>query len=487
MSTNSSKVIAVLAFTVLSGFGHGCAGGGGGGNGGGGGGNGAGERGGTCDPSAPECSDGLVCEVVLEADAQCAVPVRIRGIVQDITDDTPIADALVQAVDVNGTAVGTTAVTDGDGRFLLVVPAVRDADGVPVEGSYTLRAQAASYQEFPTAIRPALPLDTASAITEDEGWLIESTLTTVKLISLPGDTSNLGSITGTVQGETVRSTLVVAEGGGEALTGFSDSEGSYTIFNVPAGEYTVWGYAAGVQFHPQTASLQAGENQTGVDLAESEAPLSTVSGTVQIVNAPGDSVTSVVLAVESTFVEGPNRGKVPPGLRVGEVTGTFVFENVPDGRYVVLAAFENDGLVRDPDQTIGGTQIVRIEAPDPEMGTTVTLPEGFKVTGALAVTAPGMDGPEEVFTTAPQLEWEDDSSEDGYELRVFDAFGTQLWSDEIGSVSGSASVTHTYGGPPLEAGMFYQFRATSFRDRNGVRSAISSTEDLTGVFFFLGH
>jgi len=34
--------------------------------------------------------------------------------------------------------------------------------------------------------------------------------------------------------------------------------------------------------------------------------------------------------------------------------------------------------------------------------------------------------------------------------------------------------------------MFYQFRATSFRERSGVRTHISSTEDLKGVFFFMG-
>ena len=50
---------------------------------------------------------------------------------------------------------------------------------------------------------------------------------------------------------------------------------------------------------------------------------------------------------------------------------------------------------------------------------------------------------------------------------------------------GSTTVTDTYAGPALETGLYYQFRATSFRDKNGVRTAISSTEDLTGVFQFL--
>jgi len=440
---------------------------------------------GTCDLAAPECPEGMVCNAVLDGDPRCATPVVIRGIVQDLADGTPVIGALVQAVDVNGAAVGTSGETDESGAYTLTVPVLRDENGDPVEGTFTLRVQAATYQEFPTAIRPALPLDATTAQAGEADWVIENALTTVGLIALPGDTSNLGSISGAVQAESNAGILMVAEGGGTAFTGFSDSEGIYTIFNVPAGTYDVRGYAIGVQLDPAITTLQNGESKVGVDVSESDRPLSTVSGNVQIVNAPGEAKTSVVLAVESTFVEAAGRGAVPPGLRIGDITGVFSFEGVPDGRYVVLAAFENDGLVRDPDQTIGGTATVRIEVPDPALGNTVDLPEGFKVTGALAVITPGADGPEQVLTTTPDLEWEDDSSEDGYEIHVFDAFGNEIWNDEIGPVSGSATVTHAYAGPSLEPGMFYQFRVMSFREKDELRTAISTTEDLMGVFFTL--
>lgn len=448
------------------------------------GGGGRGGQSGACDPNEPDCPNGMVCNLVTDGQAFCAMPVTLRGTVVNIGTEEPIADARVQAVDVNGAAVGSSGVTDEAGGYTIIVPAIRDAEGMPVDGSYTLRAQAQSFQEFPTAIRPALPIDVTAAELLDSGWIIENTLTTIALIVLPGDTSDLGSISGAISSNVNAGVLVIAEAEGAALIGFSDSDGGYTIFNVPAGSYTVQGYAAGLQLDPIATSVQDGEAVEGVDLTEADRPLNSVSGSVQIVNAPGDSQTSIVLALESTFVEGAGRGAVPPGLRVGNITGAFTMENVPDGRYVVLAAFENDDLVRDPDQTIGGTQTVSIELPGPT-GTTFTLSEGFKVTGALAVTTPGADGPEEVTTTVPTFEWEDDSSEDGYEIRVFDAFGTEVWSDEIGPVSGSPTVTHVYGGPDLASGMFYQFRATSFRDKNGVRTAISRTEDLKGVFFRL--
>jgi hypothetical protein len=169
---------------------------------------------------------------------------------------------------------------------------------------------------------------------------------------------------------------------------------------------------------------------------------------------------------------------------VGEVTGAFTFEDVPDGRYVVLAAFENDDLVRDPDESIGGTQIVHIQVPDPNMGNTITIAEGFKVTEALAVVSPGKDAPEQVTSPTPTFIWADDSSEKGYEIIVRDAYGELIWSDEIDGVSGSATADYTYPGAPeapaLEEGMYYQFKVFSISNSDDY---ISTTEDLRGVFF----
>jgi len=451
---------------------------------------------GTCDLADPTCAEGLVCEVTTAGtDGICAAPMLIRGLVLNIADDTPIEGALVQAVDINGAAVGTSGQTDADGAYEITVPAVRDENGDPVGGSYTLRAQAMAFQAFPTAIRPALPIDAQTATigtVETEGepntteFVLENTLTTIKLIALPGDTSQLGSISGTIQADRNAGLLVVAEGGAEALTGFSDSEGLYTIFNVPAGTYTVQGYAAGVQLDAATTTLAATELQEGIDLLAADRPLNSVSGSVQLVNASCGVVTSVVLAVESTFVEAAARGEVPPGLRVGDINGAFTIAEVPDGSYVVLAAFENDCLVRDPDTSISGTQIVHVTVPDPDLGNDLTFSDGFKITGALAITGPGADGPQEITTTTPTLEWEDDSSEDGYEIQVFDAFGNEVWQTELGPSSGTETITLPYGGPALEVGMFYQFRATSFRERNGPRTPISTTEGLRGVFYYLG-
>ena len=84
-----------------------------------------------------------------------------------------------------------------------------------------------------------------------------------------------------------RGVLVVAEGPATA-TAISDIDGAYVIFNVAPGSYTVRGYAAGVQLQPAMASVGAGARAEKVDLQPRDVPVGSVSGSVSIVNAPGD-------------------------------------------------------------------------------------------------------------------------------------------------------------------------------------------------------
>jgi hypothetical protein len=97
---------------------------------------------------------------------------------------------------------------------------------------------------------------------------------------------------------------------------------------------------------------------------------------------------------------------------------------------------------------------------------------------------PGTDEPEAMIT-APMLRWADDSSEDWYEVRVYDAFGKEVWSAlHVVAQSGSSDVSVPYAGP-MDNGMYYQFRVTSWRMPGGNKAAapISASEDLRGVFY----
>jgi sarcosine oxidase gamma subunit len=403
-------------------------------------------------------------------DTQPQKPVMVQGHVYS-SSGAPIAGARVTALDVNDAPVSGTVTTDSKGAYELNASPARG-------GSIKLRAAASGYTAFPSGIRRSLPVNISGAVEQKTAFVFSGPATEIVLEPLenPG---GLGSLSGSVE---LGGVLVVAEGPGVG-TAISDTKGDYVVFNLPAGAYTVRAYAAGSQFPSAAADVVTGQETKDVNLARSGDATGSVSGSVNIVNAPGGSATSVVLVVASTFNDVTLRGEVPRGLRTPktgspDVNGGFTISGVPDGTYKVLAAFENDGLVRDPDTNIAGTQIVEVTV----SGNATTLPTSFKITGALDVVSPGnADVPTEV-TGTPTLIWDDDSSEDYYTVEVFDSFGNIVWSDpNVPGVSGSPTVSVVYGGPALTPGHTYQFRATSWRNTNSGPSPISSTEDLRGV------
>jgi hypothetical protein len=428
----------------------------------------------VCDPAAQTgCDDGLVCEnVENDGTPVCATPLVVQGRVFDLADDGAIAGARLVLLDPNSAPLGAVAVSGDDGRYELRVPTTRHADGTPVAQQVTLRADAATYQSFPSGVRTALPIDTGGAVDEDGKLVVTSALTDVGLLALPAG-AGTGSIAGHVEVPASHGgVLVVAESGASGFTAIADADGDFVVYNLPAGDYQVAAYALGSSWAPASVTLAAAE-EGHVDLALDARALGSVDGSVQIVNGGGASTTSVLLVVESTFEDSLGRGATPPGLRVGDVEGAYHLDGVPAGRYVVLAAFENDGLVRDPDTSIGGTATLHIEVASGQP----TTVEGFKITGALGLVGPGADAPEAVSAT-PTLRWQDDSSEDEYAIVVLDSLGQTVWETSMPGVSGG-SPELVYAGPALEAGMYYQFRVTSLK--NGV--PLARSEDLRGVFF----
>lgn len=435
---------------------------------------------GLCDAVANRgCNDGFACEVVTGGEPACFAPLIVRGDVFDLTNDTGVAGARVVALDVNGSPVSSVAVTATDGTYELRIPTERDSSGAPVRVNLTLRADADGYQSFPSGIRQPIPIDTNAATTEGSGYVVESALSSVGLLPLadPGT----GSISGRVERTpTLTGILVVAEtddAPGSGYSAIADTEGDYRIFNLPAGDYTVRVYALGANHTPATVTLADGASER-VDLSLAATVASNVSGTVNLVE--GAPPTSVILVVASTFDDTLARGETPPGLRAPapgtapDIDGAWTIAGVPAGRYVALAAFENDGAVRD--QSGGGnTDLVFI---DVVAGQDLDIADGFKVTEAIALVSPGGTTPESV-TTAPTLEWERDSSAKDYHVQVFNSLG-ELTMEE--HTYDGAIVSLPYSGP-LDPGMYYQLRVTSYDDADPIPNALAKTEDLRGVFF----
>ncbi|HEY3235195.1 MAG TPA: carboxypeptidase-like regulatory domain-containing protein [Polyangiaceae bacterium] len=425
----------------------------------------------TCTPGlTTECTAGKVCEAVSGGQPACFDPIKVEGKVFDTVTNKGIAGATVVARDANGAAVSGVATTDANGAYSLTVPVTRDAQGNPVVSSatYTLRADAAGYITFPQPPREALPVDMSMPAM----GVVKNSATDIGLIPSGTPAASSGAISGKVLGDKPGGTLIVAGGS----TAVADKDGNYTLFNVAPGTVTVTAYKQGVNYATTTATVTAGKTTTGIDFNVTGVGGSTVSGSVNIVNPGNGSVTSVILVVEDTAKIEPlpsnaARGEMPPGLRAYPVSNAWSIPGVPDGKYVVLAAFENDFLVRDPDTSIGGTEVVHITVPGaPSIA--------FKVTGSLDHPSPDNSQ----FASAPlTFSWDDDSSEKSYKVQLFDALGNEIWNKNIPGVSGSTQASAAYDGAALIPGNLYQFRATSL---SGAGVAISRTEDLRGVFLF---
>ena len=206
-----------------------------------------------CSPSNQVgCDPGLMCEEVQNGNSACYPPVIVKGRVFDLGTDEPIEGAHVLARDANNVAVSDVAVSGADGSYELGVRNPRDADGGLLNNDVTLRADAAGYQTFPLPPRSAIPFDTSSAVGDPP--VLESSVTDIALIALP-DSSGLGSVSGAVLDAAAAGTLVVVGGSanGGGVSGVAGFDGTYTVFNVSAGNVAVHGYKVGLQLDPTSA------------------------------------------------------------------------------------------------------------------------------------------------------------------------------------------------------------------------------------------
>jgi len=433
------------------------------------------------------CSSGQVCEVVQNQEKPaCFNPVQLQGRVFDLSTSSGIGSATVSALDADGAPAALVAITAADGSYVLPIPSTRsDMSGTPIARKVSLRASARNYQNFPAGVRVSLPIDTTAAARADSSkpYVLSSEQTAIGLVGLLNTQLGRPSVSGTVEVSPSQiGVLVVAETTDQPISAIADRSGSFTLFNVPAGAVHLQAYSRGTNYTPLDLSVQGGVDQSGVQIRKSGAGTATLNGSVNLVaGAPGP--TSVVLVVESTFNPTLIRGEVPPGLRAPNpgtapnVSGAWSIAGVPDGKYVVLAAFENDGDVRDPDPNISGTQIQHIVVSG---GAVVGgVQPAFKVTSAVTMVSPGASDAMDAVSSPPVFTWQAYSSSKTYDVVLFDASGNQVWAKNglLAVTSGNNSVT--YDGTPLAAGKIYQWRATA---RANAGNPISLTEELRGVF-----
>lgn len=442
--------------------------------------------GGTCKLDDPDsCPAAQACEVVQgKEEPRCFAPLELRGKVFDLEGGAAVAAAQVSAIDVNGAAIGAIAQSDEAGAYSLRVPTTRaDEKGTPIGVKLTLRASAKDFQTFPSGVRIALPIDTGAAAAEKEGepFVLSGGQADLGLAKLAEAERGTPSISGTVEiAAGQKGALVVAEAlGQQGRSAIAGADGAFTIFNVPAGAWTVRAFSRDVNYTPAAVTVEAGKDLAGVEVKRSDRPTGTVKGSADIVAANGE--TSVVLVVKSTFNANLVRGEVPPGLRTPapgtapDVSGAYELTGVPDGEYVVLAAYENDGLVRDPNTNTSGTELQYVTVTNGA----ASGEANFKVTGAVQLVSPGGGETLDETTATPSFIFKPYSSAKAYDLRVFDSFGNQVWEALALTLDGSGDLKVDYTGPALTPGGIYQWRAVA---KGNAGQPISQTEDLRGVF-----
>lgn len=459
---------------------------------------------GGCNPAdASSCPSGQVCEQVSGRGTVCAAPLQLSGKVFDLANPTPgISGARVVALDASWAALAPAATTGTGGQYTIAIPATRNPDGSPT-GSVTLRADAAGYQTFPSGLRQAIPVALSTA-TLTSGKYQVATATNIGLMALPA--GNYAAVHGTVTASPAKGgALVVAvpTAGGASVSGFAGQGGAYYVYNLPVAasgttDWTVRPYAKGANYVSSVAqpvALASGDDKP-VDFTIGSTVPYTLTGGLLFTgqNKPASAVTSVILAVKSTYDPLLHRGEAPPGLRDGYATGSgFTISGVPDGDYMVLAAFENDGWVQDTGQGSTGYYEVVISGG----ALTAVFLDGalqsnqsiaFKVTGAVSLATPFTGTYDSVpwpaSSSTPTFDWVAYPSTDHYDIQVIDQLGnvacqkTGILTTDPTSFTWNA--TDCYGAANAAPGTWYQFIVKAYQTGGALASR---NEDLKGVFY----
>lgn len=389
--------------------------------------------------------------------------------VVDGTDDTVlVADARVLVIDALTSEPVGVVNTDNNGEETITLD----------PGQYQFKISAQGYQSSPPANISPVPVDLA---VKDELEL------TIRLYPL-ADSSNTGGISGVVSegNSDLEGALVVAKVGTEYVSVITSDDGSFELFNVPAGTAEVSVYKAGVNVEPLNVAVTAGEVTIDQELTVSADATGNISGSVNPV-----ACNSCDNAIDITLLH-PGTRDVIPGMRVYTDAGNdYDMPNVPDGTYDVIASLENDSVVLDPNESVQqGLPAVTINADSHTVD--------FKVTEAIPLISPARDsetGEIAVVSTTPTFSIEkiqSFASADDYVVVVYDESGTAVWGNvdidnPLVTVENSAPINIPYNfdgsAEALEPGRYYQLRVyarSTYQNQPNIWE--STSEDLEGLF-----
>lgn len=280
--------------------------------------------------------------------------------------------------------------------------------------------------------------------------------------------TNGGSISGKVTsgGNALSGVLVAASNGTTGYSSVTGTDGTYYIYNVPAGTYQVQGALSNYNSTTVSVSVMASTESSGKDITMTSGATGVVSGTISFL-ATNNGEVDVTLT-------NPLTKQTIPGLVTKTQGGIYSIGKVPDGTYIARASYANDGYVVDPDWILkNGEPTVSIS------GSTIT--QNFSVTGAVRLVSPTNDStttkPIEVIGSTPTFTWLAYSSTSDYVIEVSDINGTIIWG---GFTKGISTITKNIVIPKSQLSIVFNSdgKATStLKSKNTYRWRIYSSKD----------
>jgi len=267
----------------------------------------------------------------------------ISGTVTDDSTGLPLASAIVVAHKV-GTFFAKNASTNESGNYTIhELPEGNYIVGACREGYHCELYDNTQKEESATVV-----VVNADQNTPDINFALTAKET------LPEFGSISGTVTDFETGEPIPGAILVAfdlihhleEYHSKART---DSSGNYTIENLFPSKYRIIAWAEGYEFavYPETVAVGPGEDVTGINFQLKKKQKGAIAGNVTE-KGSGLPLHALVIAHQ---VEGRGYGKA-----LTDETGHYLIENLPEGRYKVIAFARehHPGTYPEPVEVIGG-------------------------------------------------------------------------------------------------------------------------------------
>ena len=353
------------------------------------------------------------------------------------------------------------------------------------EGNYYIQITAQNFDPSPAPLTPSIPFFVVEKDTTLQPIYLDKNI-------IPDTGYIKGFVEPTVIDLDVNNFLILAESSDQTqkFSTVSGPDGFFILYNLPYDTYSFEALKKEYMDSLVTSTIDAVDSIQSITIPISKYAGSTMSGSLSFIAGAEAKPTDMVLRDPVTLDIIP--GMVTIADTTGGVNG-YLFDNIPDGDFILWASLENDHNVMDPDKNLGGIDV--------SFPTNDGLDKPIDITGAIIITSPTnpMDSiyAFEADSIVPTFVWEKNSAYNSAKemiIEVRDMNGNKIWGgfDVNGIVqheqilySGDVFFEYPSDGtaPDLIPGKTYQWKIYADNDADlNVQGLLSSSEDLRGIF-----